>query len=180
MKYLILLGIFFTSFPILGSKKYKVLAIIRNQINNFSDFENNQLIKREAIGFFLGPLLIVIGLVNYNLNLNFEGLNILLTLISIMTGLLISSLIGINSLDNNSNKKIILIASNYIVFSIFITIIIFTLAGFKIFNIDFKFLNINFVFPKVVDGGIFYLFILYVLNIFLILKKIMQIFDLKS
>lgn len=180
-KLFIIIGSILIIIPFVKSRKYGVLFLIENQLKNFSDFENDKILWDELIGYFIGPLLLTVGISFYGINLTTDGLSILLNIISITSGLLISSLIGINSIKPEERTvKLVLITSKYIVFSIFITIVIFLLSVPEIFKFNIPFIELVFnqfkILYKVKNGIIFYLFILYVLNIFLILKKLIQIF----
>ena len=176
--FLIVIGTVLIVAPFILSRKYSVLSLIKNQANNFVDVETKRILWVEILGYFIGPLLLTIGFGVSGIKISESGLGILLNIISITTGLLISSLIGINSSNKNEETdELVMITSKYIIFSIFITIILFIISLSKIFDIEFlkKILWINF-FYEVKDDIIFYFFIIYILNIFLILKKLIQIY----
>lgn len=177
-KILIVIGSILIIIPFVKSRKYGILFLIQNQIKNFSDFENDKILWNELIAYFIGPLLLTVGISFYGINLT-DKLSILLNIISIISGFLISSLIGINNIKQKEKiDKLISITSKYIAFCVFITITIFLLSIPKIFEIQFIELIFNKfkILYKITNGIIFYLFILYILNIFLILKKLIQIF----
>lgn len=184
LKYIfVVLGITLILFSLLYSKKYEIIFLIKNQIKSFCDYETRDIIFIEVLGFFIGPLLLTIGLVNIGFYISTDGLSILLNIVSIITGLLISSLLGINSFQKNDRiKRLIEITSNYILFAILLTIILFLISIFKIFNFEFiKLLgNIKEILKKIQDGIIFYIFVMYILDFFLILKKLIQIFMKKD
>lgn len=166
------------------TEKWRVWNLIIKQIKNFSDWETQKLFYWEVTAFFIAPLFLSYGLTSKGANITNNGEGVLLNIVSIISGLLISGLIGINSFETKENKnliKLIEVASTYMMFSILLTTMILSTYLIKIFKLS----SID-TFVSVINGRqvynctILYLFILYIMNIFLILRKLLQILEEKK
>ncbi len=166
------------------TEKWKVWNLITKQIKNFSDWETQKPFYWEIAAFFIAPFFLSYGLTSKGANITNDGEGVLLNIVSIISGLLISGLIGINSFETKGNKnliKLIEVASTYMMFSILLTTMILSTYLIKIFKLS----SINTFIPAIngrqfYNCAILYLFILYIMNIFLILRKLLQILEEKK
>lgn len=191
--FILIVAILFLIFTLVTSKKWRFYKLIKEQYLSFCDWETKRILKREIITFFIVPAIFSFVSVSRGMILTNSGQGMLLNVVSIISGLLISSLIGINTFDINQIsdsekiKQLIEVASTYIMFSIFITAIILIISlpdifKFKVPEIyDFNLLSLEKEKVRMLrDGVIFYFFIVYIMNIFMILRKLMQIFEEKK
>lgn len=191
--FILIAAILFLIFTLVTSKKWRFYKLIKEQYLSFCDWETKRILKREIITFFIVPAIFSFVSVSRGMTLTNSGQGMLLNVVSIISGLLISSLIGINTFDINhvsdseKVKQLIEVASTYIMFSIFITAIILIISLPDIFKFKIpEICNFNlFLIEKekikmVRDGVIFYFFIIYIMNIFMILRKLIQIFEEKK
>lgn len=191
--FILIAAILFLIFTLVTSKKWRFYKLIKEQYLSFCDWETKRILKREIITFFIVPAIFSFVSVSRGMILTNSGQGMLLNVVSIISGLLISSLIGINTFDINQIsdsekiKQLIEVASTYIMFSIFITAIILIISlpdifKFKVPEIyDFNLLSLEKEKVRMLrDGVIFYFFIVYIMNIFMILRKLMQIFEEKK
>ena len=191
--FILIAAILFLIFTLVTSKKWRFYKLIKEQYVSFCDWETKRILKREIITFFIVPAIFSFVSVSRGMTLTNSGQGMLLNVVSIISGLLISSLIGINTFDINhvsdseKVKQLIEVASTYIMFSIFITAIILIISLPDIFKFKIpEICNFNlFLIEKekikmVRDGVIFYFFIIYIMNIFMILRKLIQIFEEKK
>lgn len=191
--FILIAAILFLIFTLVTSKKWRFYKLIKEQYLSFCDWETKRILKREIITFFIVPAIFSFVSVSRGMILTNSGQGMLLNVVSIISGLLISSLIGINTFDINQIsdsvkiKQLIEVASTYIMFSIFITAIILIISlpdifKFKVPEIyDFNLFSLEKEKVRMLrDGVIFYFFIVYIMNIFMILRKLMQIFEEKK
>lgn len=162
-------------------KRLSFSYIIHSQIESFYDFKNKKKDKLLCYMYFLLPLIISF-LIVFSIGLNKNIFESIIVIFSIFIGLLFNLLLLIYDIfqktNNKDKKKLLKEVYSSITFSILISVIslIITLGGK--FDLS-KVLNAKVLFYLSISAKILvcYTLLLFIINLFIILKRIHILID---